>query len=115
MDPTTSRGGTIPRTAPPVWIDTPAEPTPGLRRGRTLALLAMLGFAVALTLGVPMGIGSSWRECDTQAIARNFLLDDFDLLRPRIDWRGDTDGAVECEFPLYQALIALTMKSLIRW
>lgn len=56
---------------------------------------------------IPHGIGTSWRECDTQAIARNFLLDGFDPMRPRIDWRGQTDGAVECEFPLYEAAIAV--------
>ncbi len=59
----------------------------------------------------PHGINASWRECDTQAIARNFLLDGFDLTRPRVDWRGDGDGAVECEFPLYQALVALVMRA----
>ncbi|MCB9877652.1 MAG: glycosyltransferase family 39 protein [Planctomycetes bacterium] len=99
------------------WIHAPAAPTATARRGRALALLVLAGFALALTVGVPSGIGSSWRECDTQAIARNFVLDDFDLLRPRVDWRGDTDGAVECEFPLYQALIAAVMEfaGLVEW
>jgi 4-amino-4-deoxy-L-arabinose transferase-like glycosyltransferase len=62
-----------------------------------------------MSLLIPFGIGGSWRECDTQAIARNFLRDGFDPLRPRVDWRGDTDGAVECEFPLYQTMIATVM------
>lgn len=51
-------------------------------------------------------IGASWREADTQAIARNLAADGFDLLHPRIDWRGATTGEVECEFPLYQGLVA---------
>ncbi|MEZ6037985.1 MAG: glycosyltransferase family 39 protein [Planctomycetota bacterium] len=98
------------------WIQR-AGGGPGHRRGRMLVLLVLAGFAIALTVLVPSGIGSSWRECDTQAIARNFVLDDFDLLRPRVDWRGNTDGAVECEFPLYQALIAAVMEfaGLVEW
>ncbi|MCK5944863.1 MAG: glycosyltransferase family 39 protein, partial [Planctomycetes bacterium] len=42
----------------------------------------------------------------------NFLADGFDPLRPRVDWRGATDGAVECEFPLYQLAIATVMAGL---
>lgn len=94
---------------------TPAAPwSPGIpprlqpRQCLVLAALLMV-YAVAVLLVVPMGIGASWRECDTQAIARNLLVDGFNPLRPRIDWRGDTDGAVECEFPLYQALVATVM------
>ena len=79
------------------------------RRGRLLAWCAMLVFALTMWFAVPHGIGFSWRECDTQAMARNFLSDGFEPLRPRIDWRGDTDGAVESEFPLYQLAIATIM------
>ncbi|MCA8949949.1 MAG: glycosyltransferase family 39 protein [Planctomycetes bacterium] len=57
----------------------------------------------------PHEVGTSWRECDTMAIARNFLVDGFDPMRPRVDWRGDTDGAVECEFPLYQLMVATAL------
>jgi hypothetical protein len=71
-----------------------------------LGVFALLSWAAV----APHGINASWRECDTQAIARNFVLDGFDLARPRVDWRGDGDGAVECEFPLYQALIALVLR-----
>lgn len=55
-------------------------------------------------------IGPSWRECDTQSMARNLAFEDFDLLRPRVDWRGDTTGEVECEFPLYQGLVAVVLR-----
>jgi len=58
---------------------------------------------------VPHGIGVSWRECDTQSIARNLVEDGYDVLHPRVEWRGDTDGSVECEFPLYQLMIATVM------
>jgi len=93
-----------------LWADAPATDELAIARGRR-ALLAILGaWALLVLLGVPMGIGGGWRECDTQAIARNLAFEDFDLLRPRVDWRGDTDGAVECEFPLYQAAIALALR-----
>lgn len=74
-------------------------------------------FAVVAWFGTRHGIGFSWRECDTQAIARNFVIDGFDPLRPRVDWRGDSDGAVECEFPAYQLLIgaALVMFGDVEW
>jgi hypothetical protein len=91
------------------WPTTDHHSGHAIRRGRWLALCAMLVFAATMWLAIPHGIGFSWRECDTQAISRNFLRDGFDPLRPRIDWRGDTDGAVECEFPLYQLSIASIM------
>jgi 4-amino-4-deoxy-L-arabinose transferase-like glycosyltransferase len=52
-----------------------------------------------------------WRQADTQAIARNLAHEEFDPLRPRIDWRGDGPGYVETELQLYPALIALVMKA----
>ena len=94
----------------PAWPQ-PANDDPRLVRGRRIAWLLLLGFGLVTWFGVPHGIGSSWRECDTQSIARNFLLDGFDPLRPRVDWRGDTDGAVECEFPLYQMAIAVVLQA----
>lgn len=92
---------------PPAWRGSGVDG--GRRSGRLLAILALLVFAALTWQLVPHGIGLSWRECDTQAIARNFLVDDFDPLRPRVDWRGTTDGAVECEFPLYQLATAAVM------
>lgn len=95
-------GGT---TAAP-WLHSVPSSDPDVQRARRFAVLALTLFAAVTWFAVPHGIGFSWRECDTQAIARNFLQDGFDPLRPRVDWRGDTDGAVECEFPLYQLSIA---------
>jgi hypothetical protein len=91
------------------WLTPRAWSATQLRDGRRFAMLALLAYAAVLWFFVPHGIGTSWRECDTQAIARNFLVDGFDPLRPRVDWRGDTDGAVECEFPLYQLMIATVL------
>ncbi|MBK9032078.1 MAG: glycosyltransferase family 39 protein [Myxococcales bacterium] len=47
-----------------------------------------------------------WRQADTAAIARNFVDEEFDPLRPRIDWRGDGPGYVETELQLYPAIVA---------
>jgi hypothetical protein len=88
------------------WLALRAWPAASLRSGRRWVLLALLVWALATWFLVPHGIGYSWRECDTQSIARNFLVDGFDPLHPRVDWRGTTAGYVECEFPLYQLMIA---------
>jgi hypothetical protein len=100
-----------PSARPPAaaWLPSILAGDAAARRGRRWLALALLLYGLLLGFAVPMGIGGSWRECDTQAIARNFLVDGFNPLRPRVDWRGDTDGAVECEFPLYQAMIASIM------
>ncbi len=74
------------------------------RRGRVLLVAA---FVLACSMVVPFaGIGASWRECDTQAMSISLATESFDVLRPRVDWRGDTDGGVESEMPLYQAAVA---------
>ena len=84
--------------------------TPASRGGRRWLWVSLAVYAAVLWFGVtPHEVGSSWRECDTMAMSRNFLLDGFDPLRPRVDWRGDTDGAVESEFPLYQMLVAASL------
>lgn len=94
----------------PNWNRALATTSPAMQRGRWWLVVALVVYAaVAWFVIVPHGIGYSWRECDTQAIARNFLLDGFDPFHPRVDWRGDTDGGVECEFPLYQLMIATAM------
>ena len=99
-------------SAPADWLSLRAWPATSLRSGRRWVLLALLVWALATWFLVPHGIGYSWRECDTQAIARNFLLDGFDPLHPRVDWRGTTAGYVECEFPLYQLMIATSLAAL---
>lgn len=90
--------------APPALADAAR-----LRNGRRWLVVVLLVWALATWFVVPHGIGYSWRECDTQAIARNFLVDGFDPLHPRVDWRGTTAGYVECEFPLYQLMIATSL------
>ena len=50
---------------------------------------------------------SSWHECDYVQLARNFHREGMNILYPRIDWRGDTPGYVEAEFPLLPWVAAL--------
>ena len=40
-----------------------------------------------------------WRESDYTQISRAFYREDPNILYPRVDWRGDTSGVVETEFP----------------
>jgi 4-amino-4-deoxy-L-arabinose transferase-like glycosyltransferase len=48
----------------------------------------------------------SWRENDVAGIARSYYREGMNLFYPRVDWRGDTPGYAEMEFPLYPWLIA---------
>ena len=95
-------------TAPTTTLVEPA-PDPRVRLG---ALIALLVHAVVIWwLFADQPIGGSWREAETQAMAHNLVGDGFDLLHPRVDWRGASDGRVECEFPLYQAIVG----ALLAW
>ncbi|MFI5252169.1 MAG: ArnT family glycosyltransferase [Bacteroidota bacterium] len=58
----------------------------------------------------PMIGVQSWRQADTAAMARNFYENGFHILHPQIDWRGNTSGEVESEFPLFPFIAALLYK-----
>ena len=53
----------------------------------------------------------SWRECDVAGIARSYYREGMNLFYPRVDWRGDTPGYAEMEFPLYPWLVAWGYKN----
>jgi 4-amino-4-deoxy-L-arabinose transferase-like glycosyltransferase len=53
---------------------------------------------------------ASWRECDLAGIARNYVHENGNFFYPQVDWRGNTSGYAEMEFPLYPWLIAQTYK-----
>jgi hypothetical protein len=69
--------------------------------------LLVVGLAMRL-VGVdePLIDQQAWRQADTAAIARNYFVEGYDLLRPRIDWRGASSGVVETNFPLFPYLVA---------
>ncbi len=53
-------------------------------------------------------ISTIWRETDVASVARNFHREDNNILYPRTQWRENTPGYVESEFPLYPWLVAQT-------
>ena len=63
---------------------------------RLIVYILLIG-AIFLRLDIFRKIYQSdvgWRECDVGAIARNFYIEDMNILYPRIDWRGDGPGYV---------------------
>lgn len=53
----------------------------------------------------------SWRQTQTQSTINNFVHEDFNILHPRFNDRGDGDGIVPMEFPLMQWLFACFYKA----
>jgi Dolichyl-phosphate-mannose-protein mannosyltransferase len=47
-----------------------------------------------------------WRQCNTLAVARNFLEEDNRILLPRVDRRGDQSGVTGMSFPAYEWTLA---------
>lgn len=86
------------------------------RNGRAIfALLLLLGLifrAAPVWRPIDETTSSSWRESDMGMIARNFWRGKMNLFNPQIDWRGDTPGYVESEWPLPSWLMALADRAL---
>ena len=69
--------------------------------------LLLAGLALRLLdVDAPLIDQQAWRQVDTAAMARNYFVEGYDLLRPRIDWRGMSSGVVETNFPLFPYLVA---------
>jgi len=51
-----------------------------------------------------------WRQTETQTTIVNFYEEDFNILNPRQNNRGDGDGIFRMEFPLMQWMVAGTYK-----
>jgi hypothetical protein len=80
------------------------------RQRLILAFLLLFGFcARAATFKSPLLDHHSWRQADSAAIARNFAREQFNILYPQVDWRGDRAvGYVESGLePLAFAVAAL--------
>ena len=70
--------------------------------------IIVLGLVVRLfEVGEPLIDKQAWRQADTAAIARNYFEEGYELLWPRVDWRGATSGYVEMNFPLYPFLVSV--------
>jgi 4-amino-4-deoxy-L-arabinose transferase-like glycosyltransferase len=80
----------------------------GFRRSwPALALVALALAARCYHLTAPLLDYHSWRQADTAAIARNYVVNGYRILYPQVDWGGLTRGYVESEFPLYTFTLAL--------
>jgi 4-amino-4-deoxy-L-arabinose transferase-like glycosyltransferase len=72
--------------------------------------IAAIGIAVRIALvwrPTDYRLLNSWRECDYTSIARAYYTEGMNILYPRVDWRGDTPGCVEMEFPIIPWISAL--------
>ncbi len=79
-------------------------PRAGFSRAQTAILFAVLAAGIlvrvsGVTQPVDHRLLASWHQADYTQIARNFYRDGLNVLYPKIDWRGDTPGYVEMEFP----------------
>ncbi|NOK58331.1 MAG: hypothetical protein GFH27_549279n137 [Chloroflexi bacterium AL-W] len=72
-----------------------------------IAIFAFAFLIRAYGLTAPLLDYHSWRQADTAAIARNFVLSGYQWMYPQVDWGGATPGYVESEFPLYSFSLAL--------
>lgn len=77
---------------------------------RTIEILLALIFIGAIArlykINNPLMEWRWWRPHETAALARNFYEGDMNILYPQVDWRGDTTGYVESEFPIYPYMVA---------
>ena len=88
--------------------ETHSSARPSAKLDSKILLIAVFCLVIHLIyVNQPLVDDQNWRQTDTAAMARNFYEEDFRLLYPRVDWRGTTEGYVECEFPLYPYLVAL--------
>lgn len=69
-----------------------------------LLLAIGLRFAFLLT---PLSGMMVERQADTATIAHNLVVEEFNPIHPKIDWRGTSPGYVEAEFQLYTTLVAM--------
>ncbi len=83
------------------------------KRWKILLLLAIPLLSMAMHWRVfPLELISihTWRQTQTQSNIDNFYEEDFNILNPRTNNRGNGDGIFRMEFPLMQWLIAGTYK-----
>lgn len=86
------------------------------KTGALLILILFLALAVRLyKINIPLADHHSWRQADTAAVARNFIKEGFDFLRPRIDNMTflqasdlpNPERLFLAEPPVYNSIVAL--------
>lgn len=79
-----------------------------------IILIAALGLRI-YKINLPLADHHSWRQADTAAVARNYILEGFDFLRPRIDNMAplhssslvNQERLFLVEPPVYNSIVAL--------
>lgn len=80
-----------------------------------LTILVLAFFLRLYKIDIPLADHHSWRQADTAAVARNYIKEDFDFFRPRIDNMTplnrpnlpNPERYFMVEPPLYNSLVAL--------
>lgn len=84
-----------------------------------LGFILFLGLIFRLyKINIPLADFHSWRQVDTAAVARNFIKNGFDLLKPKYDDLSNIQSGLEnpqglrmVEFPIYNAIFAYLYKT----
>lgn len=76
----------------------------------TILLLSLAARLINLS-GPPVG-QHQWRQADTAGVARAYARAETGFFHPVVEWRGDTTGTAETEFPLYQYATGLAQRFL---
>lgn len=83
----------------------------GLKRWHCMAILVLVQFlSHANYLKLPAVGNHVWRQCNTLAVARNYALEDMNILYPRIDKRYHTNGITGPQFTSYDYILAVGYK-----
>ncbi len=77
---------------------------------RVVVLIGLISRLVYVDRPLDHRLLAPWREADYTAIARNFYRDGLNIFYPQIDWRGDTPGYAEMEFPFLPWIGALSYR-----
>lgn len=87
-----------------------------MKSGKTIWLIILvMGIALRSTQLFHPVDTESWREADVSTIAKNFYINQTDILHPQVAWDGPGPGYTEGEFQLYSYLIATTYKIVGFW
>lgn len=70
---------------------------------KSLAFIIVLNILLHLPfINLPPCSIHVWRQCNTLAVTRNYYEEDSNILHPRVDRRGTTDGITGMQFPAYE-------------
>lgn len=76
-----------------------------------LVVFLFYTFTHIFFLNLPPKGNHVWRQCHTSTVARNFAEESMNILKPRIDNRGKSDGVTGMQFPSFEYTVALMSKA----